>query len=345
MALIPPDAGIRMRMQTEANLLQPVHPVKEVPADLPELQRGQTFTARIQDVLPDATYRALVAGRSLTLQLPEGASPGDTLELVVIDRTPKVLIAQRTDTAPAASGPYPYANLSRAAQMIGQLLLQEGEAPQPAPLNRGQPLLQAPPFDAADLPAVLAKAVSQSGVFYEAHQAQWIAGRQTTESLLAEPQGRMATAPAPGGETAAKPTAEASAAGQAATLAKTVPDELRPLVQQQLDAVATQRLAWHGEVWPGQELDWEIQREDVAEREAAAAAEAERWTTSLRLTMPALGQVEAVLSIAGGQLQVRMATPHDDTAAHLRADLPRLARALAGAGLSVQGLEVKHEPD
>ena len=100
MALIPPDAGIRMRMQTEANLLQPVAPVHEIPADLPELRTGQAFSARIQEVLPDNTYRALVAGKQLTLQLPEGAKTGDLLELVVIDRSAKVVIARQLETGP-----------------------------------------------------------------------------------------------------------------------------------------------------------------------------------------------------------------------------------------------------
>jgi hypothetical protein len=48
-----------------------------------------------------------------------------------------------------------------------------------------------------------------------------------------------------------------------------VPEDLRLLVQQQLDAVATQRLAWHGEVWPGQTLNWQIEpdgRRDPAPR-------------------------------------------------------------------------------
>ena len=69
--------------------------------------------------------------------------------------------------------------------------------------------------------------------------------------------------------------------------ALTVPEELRPLVQQQLDAVATQRMAWHGEVWPGQSMDWQIEPDE--RRSDAGTADAERgWTTSLRLVTPRL---------------------------------------------------------
>jgi hypothetical protein len=365
MALIPPDAGIRMRMQTESSLVQPLGPVKEIPSDLPELQVGQTFLARIQEGLPENTYKALVAGKMLTLQLPEGAKPGDSLELVVIDRTPRMLIAQRLEAQPAVAGaePYPYATLSKAGQMISRLLLPEGEAPQPAPLTRGQPLLAQAPASAADIAPALAKAVGSSGLFYEAHQAQWVAGRRPLESLQAEPQGHLppaGSAPAQAGAPAATPQpaslaattaapvagerpAETSA-GQATQLAQAIPDEVRPLVQQQLDAIASQRLAWHGEVWPGQTMEWEIERERTEERNAAGEDEpAARWNTTLRLSLPRLGTVDASLQLSGTGLRVRLAAADTASLADLRQASPQLAEMLTSAGLNVQAIEIQHE--
>lgn len=370
MALIPPDAGLRMRMQTEAGLLQPVHPVKEIPSDLPELRPGQTFSAQIQEVLPENTYKALIAGRNLTLQLPEGAKQGDVLELVLIDRSAKVLIAQRADTSAAGSaGPYPYATLSRTAQLISQLLLPEGKSAQPAPLNGGQPLLAQPPTNGAELASSLAKAVGQSGLFYEAHQAQWIAGRRPLDSLLAEPQSqRSPLAAGNTGELAATTSRREAGAGaalsplsatgipaegdksaevataRASTLAQSVPDEIRPLVQQQLEAVANQRLVWHGEVWPRQTMEMEIEREKTEEREGdGTTEEATRWTTTLRLTMPRLGEINATLQLTGTGIRIQLATPEDTSATDLQNEVPRLNRALIDAGLSPLGVEVKHE--
>lgn len=177
MALIPPDAGVRMRMQTETNLLQPALPVRELPAKLDDLRPGQNFTARIQEVLPDNSYKALVAGKQITLQLPEGAKANDVLDLVVVDRSGKAIIAKQVDggNANAAAAPYAFAKFSPAARMIGQLLPADGQAAPPARLNGGQPLLAQPPGSpqaAAQLVPTLAKAVAQSGMFYEAHQAQ-----------------------------------------------------------------------------------------------------------------------------------------------------------------------------
>ncbi|KWF25782.1 flagellar hook-length control protein FliK [Burkholderia pseudomultivorans] len=53
--------------------------------------------------------------------------------------------------------------------------------------------------DAATLPAAalraaLAQAVSESGLFYESHLAQWLAGQRPLAALLREPQARLAAA-------------------------------------------------------------------------------------------------------------------------------------------------------
>ncbi|WP_202754118.1 flagellar hook-length control protein FliK, partial [Burkholderia cenocepacia] len=53
----------------------------------------------------------------------------------------------------------------------------------------------APPV--AALRAALAQAVSESGLFYESHLAQWLAGQRPLAALLREPQARLATVLAP----------------------------------------------------------------------------------------------------------------------------------------------------
>ncbi len=361
MAVIPPDAGVRMRLQAEQSLVQALQPVRPIPGDLPDLQPGQTFTARILEPLPENTFRAMVAGRQLTLRLPEGAEPGDTLELVVVERTPEAIIARRAD-APLASGgipPYPHAKLSTTGRAIGELLLAEGETPQPAALNRGQPMLPQPPagqgIPAAELARALARAVSQSGLFYEFHQAEWLAGQRPIESLRAEPQGRLPAAMPPVAAQRPEPATDATgpapaagerAAGEAAAPRLSIPEEIRPIVQQQLDAVVSQRLAWHGEAWPGQTIDWEILRQPADERDAAVAEqEAERWQTTLRLAMPRLGAIEAVLQLTGDGLRLRLSAAEETTIANLRGHLPELAGALARAGVPLQSSEVKGGAD
>jgi flagellar hook-length control protein FliK len=386
MAVIPPDAGIRLRTQTDSGPLNALAPVRGVPSSLPEFQIGQAFTARIQEVLPDNTYKALVAGRQLTLQLPEGANPGDTLELTVIDRSAKMLVTQRTEgqTTPALdTRPYQYTRISDTGRLIGQLLPQEGETPQPAALSRGQPLVAQPPSSSADLAPSLQKAVTQSGLFYEAHQAQWVAGDRPLASLRAEPQGQLPVMPkhtsaagsgnqtaesqattgtrpesavqlrqAPSeqaGSASFQASAERGAVGtsaQSGSNTSAVPDGIRPLVQQQLDAVATQRLAWSGEVWPGQSMDWSIERELIEEREASTEpGDLQQWSTSLRLTMPRLGIVGATLQLSGDRLRLRLTTDDANAASDLRQQAPELTQALANAGLTLQVIDIRNESE
>ncbi|HMX16136.1 MAG TPA: flagellar hook-length control protein FliK [Rhodocyclaceae bacterium] len=368
MALIPPDIGLRLRTPADGPL-QPLAPAAGVPSDLPELTAGQAFTARIQEILPENTYRALVAGKSVTLALPEGAEPGDTLELVLVDKTPRLLLARLADgtAAAAASAPYPHATLSAGGRLIARLLPGEGEPPAAALLNRGQALLSQAPAGqaaAAQLAPALAGAVERSGLFYEAHQAQWLAGNLPTTRLLDEPQGRhsplvgarpaesQAAAPGPESAPRAVATVAREAGGPAAgvgddatkaaqaTLA-TIPEDLKPLVQQQLDAGATQRLLWHGEVWPGQPMDWEIVRGDGTG--TADTPEQEAWSTRLHLEFPRLGIVDATLRLTAGGLAVVIATPYGASAADLRQDAPALANAMEAAGLPAPGVLVQHE--
>ncbi len=380
MVLIPNDAGIRMRMQTET-ALHPIAPVSEIPADLAELHPGQTFSARIQEILPENTYKALVAGRSLTLALPEGAKTGDTLELVVIDRTPRLIVAQLANrngaTDATASADYQFTNLSRTAQLIGTLLARDGAPPPAVELSRGQALLAAASPDtarlAADLAPQLAKAVSMSGLFYESHQVQWVMGQRPLSDLQGEPQAKHAPAAlaATGQESGDLPSRPGSAvrlsdlSGPMALLqnlfgndetrqqagaqqapivnpALAVPEDLRLLVQQQLDAVATQRLAWHGEVWPGQTLNWQI--EPDGRRDGAAAADTERdWTTSLRLVTPRLGEIDARLSLTPQGARIAIVTLVGASAADLLDAAPSLEKSMAAAGVPLLALQVKHD--
>ncbi len=386
MVMIPTDVGVQVRSQTES-LLHPLRPIEEIPSDLPDLQKGQVFRAHIQEALPENTFKALVAGRLLTLSLPEGAKIGDTLDLVVIDRMPRAIVAKMAEGGFTAAGePYQHATLSRTGQLIASLLAREGEPATPAALNRGRSLLPQAPANAAalvqGLPPKLAQAVSSSGLFYEAHQVQWALGQRPLASLLAEPQGQHSApvilaafgqpgtaqesvaksalaarpetaAPPPppvsllqmlfGGETATAgaAAAESRPAANPAAVALMIPDDLRPLVQQQLEAAATQRLAWHGEIWPKQTMDWEIERD--TRQGDSAPDQAVTWATGLRLTLPRLGAIDARLQLSGQNVQLVLHTLEASTATDLDAAIPSLQQALAAAGLTLTGAQTQHD--
>ncbi len=354
--MIPSDLAVRLRLLAESQI-NPVTPAHEIPPDLPELPVGQRFIARIESPLPDGTFRALVAGRSLTLALQQPARQGDTLELIVAGRSAGLVVAERADEAAARqSSAQPTPTLSHAARIIGAVLAGEEHAPRPATIVRAAPLLATPPAQAAELVPALRQTIAESGLFYESHQALWVAGRYPAEALAREPQSRHAPArTAAQTAAAAQPEAaieappppaeniEQGAARGGAAPPPALPAELQSLVQQQLDVAATQHVVWRGEIWPGQRLDWEIEAEERPP-DRAGEEPAETWSTTLRLSLPGLGDVDAALRLSPGKVSLAM-TAAAEGAETLRAGLPALAASFAAAGLPPLAAEIgSHEP-
>ncbi|MBP6802205.1 MAG: flagellar hook-length control protein FliK, partial [Zoogloea sp.] len=219
--MIPGDLAARLRMLTEASFFSgepnvaPLARVKAITDQLPAFTPGQRVIANLQTAYPGNTYQARIGGRDVTLALPQAANAGDTLELVVSHVTPRAVFATlaqpTTSTGTAAATPA----LSQTGRLISFLLTGQPAA-QTAALNGGQPMLAAAPQgpgDSALLASRLSTALEQSGLFYESHQARWLAGKLDTAALMQEPQGRSPTPPAtpaaaPGGtETIATPRA------------------------------------------------------------------------------------------------------------------------------------------
>ncbi|MDR1351365.1 MAG: flagellar hook-length control protein FliK [Zoogloeaceae bacterium] len=418
--MIPADALARLKL-ADALLTQPAQSGQKLSDALREFAPGQRLTAIIQTLLPNGLYRASVAQRDVTLSLPFAARSGDTLELEVVEQNGKLTLAVATaKEGGAQTGVEGDKNasvatrLTVAGRLIGELLgaldKEGGKRPQPAPLNNAQPVVNRFPENAADLAPALKAALAKSGMFYEAHQAQWAAGKTALTTLLAEPQGRLSPAaqtlfnrpagtPASGAgaaqvaggdgqpamprtagaspqspQQAATPnaatpnTANAAHAGaNAATAANTAANaaaqsrvdgeaalrvgmgqviarELTPLVQQQLEALATNAYVWQGQVWPGQGMDWEIiEEEGRHERGENIAA---NWTTRLTLTLPRLGGVEATLRLVGGKdIEIRLKVENDAARARLTAANGVLQQQFATAGLKLAAFAVSRPRD
>ncbi|MBP6037444.1 MAG: flagellar hook-length control protein FliK [Azonexus sp.] len=388
--MIPADVAARLRLvlPEQPAAPQPAIPAQQLKDVLSDLVPGQRILAEIQALLPNGTYRAAVAQREVTLALPFAAKPGDTLELEVVERGNRLVlaaVAERSTQTAKTPGDSVATTLSPAARLIGTLMSEigaPGDRAPPAPLNASRPLLSGAPGDAAQLAPVLQEAVVKSGLFYESHQARWVAGQMPTAALLEEPQGRLSTpvvAPPPpaqategtalqaeapslapaagataraalaeGSVPASSAPAESPSASTAAlregqqAMAPGLPATLTPLVQQQLDALATQVLSWQGQIWPGQTLEWDI--EDAPQsRPGEEGADSRRWTTRLRLTLPRLGAIDATLRLdAQGGVDLSLSAGDATTTALLSGKGNLLAHRLADAGLSLAGLHFDH---
>ncbi len=127
-----------------------------------------------------------VAGVENDPRLPSGT--------VLEQQLPARVSAGASPLAPASpSAP----RLSAAARIIGALLAELHDA---GPVRGTKPLLasssQAPAQ--AVLAGALAQTVADSGLFYESHLRQFVAGTRTLAQLATEPQARFAAAQMPG---------------------------------------------------------------------------------------------------------------------------------------------------
>ena len=361
--MIPADVASRLQVAADV-ALRPVAPSQEIADKLSDLAPGQRIMAEIQSLLPNGTYRAIINQRDVTLALPFSAKAGDSLELEVVNSDGKLTLAvisrppTETGKAPIESVP---TTLSRTGQLISNLMGNAGETksgPTATALNGNQPITAAPPSSAQDLIPLLKQAITQSGMFYESHQAEWVDGRLDKASLLQEPQGKLPPQSVPAnGPTAERFVASSSpldtvqtlnatndAAAAKNTSAAAQPSQLvasqaLPLVQQQLEALATQNFSWQGQVWPGQEMRWEIE-EDAARREQANDATASNWQTRLRLTLPHLGEVDAQIRLQGNQISLALTARSSATQDLLRSSTGVLSSQLNDAGLALASLGV-----
>lgn len=520
--MIPSDVASSLRQilpdqQAGSNLqTQPVASAQRIIDVLSNLVPGQRILAEIQALLPNGNFRAVVAQRDVTLALPFAAKAGDTLELEVTESDGKLTLAfvtNKSDTTTSKlTAESVTTSLSTAGKVIGTLLNEldgEGKRAPPAPLNGNQALIDEMPKSASDLAPILKQALTQSGMFYEAHQARWVAGNLPAEALKQEPQakhasGRNTAVDQPNGtktstfpqstlvingsipsvhtqnevpsltprpqQTAAlllpeslkqepqaknaailttsveppednkpqntftldnnsqsnRPSVQIQALSQsimfyeaqqppvtaaelpvdnlkqeppakyapvqndAADLPKStetisfsksalsadssiantrpeaqmasssspqfnvtsqstssqtttpIPAELRPLVQQQLDGLATQNFAWQGQIWPGQQMWWEIS--ENTDDGAVNQSESAQWQTRLKLSLPSLGGIDLTLRLrASGEIGIAATAASELSERRLREATGILREQFAAAGLTLSQLLVKHD--
>lgn len=282
---------------------------------LPQLQPGDLLNAHVEARLPDGSFKVVVAGQALRMELPAGIASGETLELEFLGREPLSFALKGT----LAGDPAPL--LSRAAQLIASLLPEASETAI-GPLSVAKPVLAAPAEDAAVLGPALERALRQTGLFYESHQVQWLQGERRLDELLQEPQARLAPRPAPGSP---------------------VDAQALPLVQQQLALLDGGQLVLQLELWPGQWMRWEIEQ-DPGEEPAARGREpqaAASWKTRLSLKLPRLGTLDAALSLEARGVAVRIDASEPKSAALLKENSAALQHALAAAGIPALGIEIR----
>ncbi|KGC26170.1 flagellar hook-length control FliK family protein [Burkholderia pseudomallei TSV 25] len=146
---------------------------------------------------PPASAQTALSEVGLTLDVISryggAATPAVVGAAPLLPAAPTAVAAQAASLDPLLATPDARAGNPAAATAPG------AQAAQAAP----QAALPASP--AAALSLALVQAVAQSGLFYESHLAQWLAGQRTTAELAREPQARLASGAEPDAQAGAQP--------------------------------------------------------------------------------------------------------------------------------------------
>lgn len=382
--------------------VSPLLEVADTPAELPQWVSGQKLPAHVLASLPNGRFQVSVDNHVLDMNLPKNTQPGENVVLLFVADKPRLTFVlsretQSSNRANAASAsaaasrgepPLPLdagsakagVTLSETAKFLGVLMqkvAQKNDDSQASPLLKTAPLVLSPPADSKEFAQILRGALSQSGLFYESHQAQWVAGERSLTELLHEPQGKLSlvfaentpppnTVPkAPGASVppSGQPPVGQSSAGQSPALdaqkaqvlidlqadapalptgskpLQMVHPDTMPLIQQQLNTLDARQMTWQGQVWPGQTMEWIVE-----ERQARSGDNGDdepvHWQTKLRLQLPSLGNVSAALAFTPQGLRISLVASEQATAETLKAAQGKLQKSLDAAGLPLLGLTV-----
>lgn len=298
-------------------------------------QQGQRLQGQVMAEVSAGVFKVRIASQTVQMQLPSSIRSGDTVELQVLSLQPRLTFSMVASANPLSTPE----QLSSASRLLSALSQQQ-QQPEKAQIHASQsaPLWgTTQPPETPQLASLLREALSNSGLFYESHQAQWLEGARTTAQLMQEPQNQN---PAAGSQTSSNQAATTSsmqgqraAAQSAGNQLPNIPQHLQPLVQQQLNALETGHLLWQGQVWPGQDMQWEIHEETP---HPGAAMENERqWVTQLHLDLPNLGEVTAMLRFNSAGISLTLDAASNETRALLGSFSSQLTASLSDAGIPV----------
>jgi len=316
------------------------------------LEPGKQFQAEVQSRISEGLFKVQVAGQTLQMRLPANIRSGDVIRLEVIATQPKITFSMIASTNPLSTPEQIGATARMLSNLAGMplertIVKQLGEkavweANQAAP-------------DAKVLAGALREILGKSGLFYESHQAQWVRGERSTNQLLEEPQNVLTgrSAPPSGPDRQALPTAsfadtqkslgalretgllaQGTKPDQAASaindISRPIAKELLQLVQQQLHALEHHHLGWLGQIWPGQQMQWEIQGDPEHQ---PRQQDKRQWSTEMELTLPRLGDIHARLVFVEKGVQLTLRTAEQTTFELFNRFLPILKDSLAGTDI------------
>jgi hypothetical protein len=272
---------------------------------------------------PQARWATPVAAQAAAAAVPQAMALAQALALgsAVLQDAVQSGATPQQPSASAQDGNAP-AQASRAANaggpqqgVPGDASAQGGGAP-----SSGGAAANAAPASSADAARVLA-------AYRQPDSAPAASTSDTAQTHRAGEAARQSDSPA------ATPASREVIHPQAVTL-----------VHQQLDLLASAAFRWSGQAWPDVPMAWSIEEEQAKPDERGGAnADADsqrRWSTTVSLVLPRLGEVDLHLSLSGPTVQAHLSARETATMARMRGDAGQLAKHFEAAGLQLQQLQV-----
>lgn len=309
-----------------------------------QFEPGQKIQGIVQNQVSPGLFNVRVGEQLTQILLPDFIHSGDTIKLQVIATTPRLTFSMSASNNPLST----QEELSSVSRLLSALSQQPREQIDMRAM-KSPPLWTTPQTtQSGQLAGLLHDALSNSGLFYESHQVQWLEGARSTSQLLQEPQNSATANPSTNVKTLSLPdgnipsTSQLNTAALAEEKIPLIPHHLQPLIQQQINALETQQMLWQGNIWPGQAMQWEIHEQAS---QTPATDNQQQWATQIHLDLPNLGMVSATLNFNNTGLSLILNASSPTTLATLGNASSQLVATMSDCGIPiVSTLITQHEP-
>jgi hypothetical protein len=309
-----------------------------------QFEPGQKIQGIVQNQISPGLFNVRVGEQLTQMLLPDFVHSGDMVKLQVIATTPRLTFSMSASNNPLST----QEQLSSVSRLLSALSQQPRDQIDMRAM-KSSPLWTTPQTtQSGQLAGLLHDALSNSGLFYESHQAQWLEGARSTSQLLQEPQNSATANPSTNVKALSLPDGNISSTSQLNTAVSAeekiplIPHHLQPLVQQQINALETQQVLWQGNIWPGQAMQWEIHEQTS---HTPATDNQQQWTTQIHLDLPNLGMISATLNFNNTGLSLTLNANSPTTLTALGNASSQLVATMSDCGISiVSTLITQHEP-
>lgn len=311
-----PGTVINERSAPAQNLLE-----QDVVVHLSEGNNKASAGAAQQNQVADPP---LTPNSHLTRTYTETAQVATPAKLADVKTNPASQTSELATNDKSSSAP---TSFSQTAKVINQVLKSYAQGPEAAVIKSSHPVLEQAPqlTHTTELASRLQQQIERSGLFFESHLAQWAEGKLSLQELKQEPQIQLQNL---------TEAAASSASGSNTT------DQLNQLLNSQLQVLDQPKVIWHGELIPGQKMEWQIQKEQ-ARQTHTQAEEQQVWYSSVRFELPHLGPIEARLQLNGNQLGLNLISSDPETLELLKEKLTLLSDNLQSSGTDLTSFNAK----